>query len=116
MVAWYQKHLGLKTDDYACTFWWKDKDKNDCSSHWSPFADDITYFAPSEKRIMQNFRVDNLEKLLKKLSDEGVTIVGDVKTYGYGKFGGILDNERNNIELGEPINNVFQYFFYIFKL
>ena len=108
MVAWYQKHLGLKTDDYACTFWWKDKDKNDCSSQWSPFADDITYFAPSEKRIIQNFRVDYLEKLFKKLSDEGVTIVGDVKTYGYGKFGWILDSERNKIELRKPINNVFQ--------
>lgn len=101
-------HLGLKTDDYGCTFWCKDKDGNDCSSQWSPFADDTTYFAPSEKQFIQNFRVDNLEKLLEKLSDEGVTIVGDMETYDYGKFGLILDNERNNIELWEPINNVFQ--------
>ena len=21
--AWYKKHLGLNTDDYGCTFWWK---------------------------------------------------------------------------------------------
>ena len=51
---------------------------------------------------MQNFRVDNLELLLQKLSDEGVTIVGDMQTYEYGKFGWILDLEGNKIELWEP--------------
>jgi hypothetical protein len=46
--------------------------------------------------------------LLKKLSDEGVTIVGDVETYEYGKFGWVLDNEGNKIELWEPIDKAFQ--------
>jgi hypothetical protein len=22
---WYNTHLGLNTDQYGCTFWWKDK-------------------------------------------------------------------------------------------
>jgi len=34
---WYGKHLGLPVDDYGCTFWWIDKDGNDCSTQWSPF-------------------------------------------------------------------------------
>src|SRR5690606_24689217 len=25
---WYKKHLGLNTDQYGCTFWWKDKEGN----------------------------------------------------------------------------------------
>jgi D-3-phosphoglycerate dehydrogenase len=108
LVAWYGKHLGLKTDDYGSTFWWKDKDGNDCSNQWSPFAEDTAYFAPSEKQFMQNFRVNDLEGLLKKLSDEGVTIVGDMETYDYGKFGWILDVEGNKIELWEPIDKAFQ--------
>lgn len=33
---WYSKHLGLDTDQYGCTFWWKDKEGNDCSTQWSP--------------------------------------------------------------------------------
>ena len=101
LVAWYKKHLGLKTDDYGSTFWWKDNDGNDCSIQWSPFANDTTYFTPSEKQFMQNFRVHDLENLLKKLSDEGVTIVGDMVTYEYGKFGWVLDSEGNKIELWE---------------
>ena len=108
LVAWYGKYLGLKTDDYGSTFWWKDANGNDCSTQWSPFAADTTYFAPSEKQFMQNFRVDNLELLLQKLSDEGVTIVGDMQTYEYGKFGWILDIEGNKIELWEPIDSIFQ--------
>ena len=108
LVAWYGKYLGLKTDDYGSTFWWKDANGNDCSTQWSPFASDTAYFAPSEKQFMQNFRVDNLELLLQKLSDEGVTIVGDMQTYEYGKFGWILDIEDNKIELWEPIDSIFQ--------
>ena len=108
MVAWYAKHLGLNTDQYGSTFWWKDKEGNDCSTQWSPFVADTNYFEPSEKQFMQNFRVDDLEQLLKKLSDEGVTIIGDVQSYEYGKFGWILDVEGNKIELWEPIDAKFQ--------
>lgn len=108
LVAWYAKHLGLKTDDYGSTFWWKDKNGVDCSTQWSPFSNDTKYFEPSEKEFMQNFRVHDLENLLKKLADEGVTIIGDMETYDYGKFGWILDLEGNKIELWEPIDKAFQ--------
>ncbi len=50
---------------------------------------------------MMNFRVDNLEALLKILREEGVTIVGEMQTYDYGKFGWILDPDGNKIELWE---------------
>ena len=75
LVAWYGKHLGLKTDDYGSTFWWKNNKGEDCSTQWSPFAVDTTYFEPSEKQFMQNFRVENLERLLLQLKEEGVTVV-----------------------------------------
>lgn len=107
LVAWYGKHLGLKTDDYGSTFWWKDKDGNDCLTQWSPFADDTQYFNPSEKQFMQNFRVENLDRLLEQLKAEGVTIVGEPQTFDYGKFGWILDPEGNKIELWEPNDSAF---------
>lgn len=56
---------------------------------------------------MMNFRVDNLEALLEILKEEGVTIVGDMETYDYGKFGWIVDPEGNKIELWEPIDSAF---------
>ena len=108
MVAWYKKHLSLKTDQYGSTFWWKDKEGTHCSTQWSPFVVDTNYFEPSEKQFMPNFREDDLEELLKKLSDEGVTIIGNVQSYEYGKFGWLLDVEGNKIELWEPIDAKFQ--------
>lgn len=105
---WYGKHLGLPIDDYGCSFWWKDKEGNDAMTQWSPFKEDTEYFKPSEKQFMMNFRVENLEELLKALKEEGVTIVGDIQEYDYGKFGWILDPEGNKIELWEPVDSAFQ--------
>lgn len=104
---WYKKHLGLNTDDYGCTFWWKDKEGYDCATQWSPFKSDTNYFSPSEKQFMQNFRVENLEELLATLKQEGVQIIGEMENYDYGKFGWILDIEGNKIELWEPVDKVF---------
>ena len=104
---WYKNHLGLNTDQYGCTFWWKDNEGNDCSTQWSPMKSDTKYFDPSKKEFMMNFRVENLTELLVELEKEGVTIVGEVEEYEYGKFGWILDPEGNKLELWEPVDKAF---------
>lgn len=105
---WYKNHFEIPVDNYGWAFWWKDKEGNDCSTQWSPFEANTTYFQPSEKQFMMNFRVDNLEALLAVLKEEGVTIVGEMESYDYGKFGWILDPEGNKVELWEPIDSAFQ--------
>lgn len=104
---WYKKHLGIPTDQYGWTFWWKDKEGNDCSTQWSPMNSDTSYFKPSESSFMMNFRVDNLVALLKVLKEEGVTIVGEIEEFEYGKFGWILDPDGNKLELWEPVDSAF---------
>jgi len=106
--AWYKTHLGIPTDQYGWTFWWRDENGNKCSTQWSPMNEDTKYFSPSKKQFMFNFRVENLIELLKVLKEEGVTIVGEVEEYSYGKFGWILDSEGNKIELWEPIDSAFE--------
>lgn len=51
---------------------------------------------------MINYRVVHLEKLLERLKKNGVTILDNIKTFEYGKFVHITDNEGNKIELWEP--------------
>ena len=104
---WYKKHLGLNTDDYGCTFWWKNEKGEDCSTQWSPFKSDTNYFEPSQKQFMQNFRVENLERLLEKLKEEGVQILDEMQVFDYGKFAAILDLEGNKIELWDPNDKIF---------
>ncbi|MBL7864662.1 MAG: VOC family protein [Cyclobacteriaceae bacterium] len=108
---WYGKHLGFQVTDWGCSFLWNEVDnpnpKAPARTEWSPFKSDTTYFQPSEKPFMFNYRVENLVELLKVLKEEGVTIVGEMQEYPYGKFGWILDPDGNKIELWEPIDGGF---------
>ena len=105
--AWYKKHLGIPTDNYGWSFWWKDSEGNDAMTQWSPFNEDTEYFDPSEKQFMMNYRVENLKELLEVLKSEGVQVIDKVEEYDYGKFGWILDPEGNKIELWEPVDKAF---------
>lgn len=106
---WYKKHLGLDTDEWGCSFRWREKDQPDsvATTQWSPFKADTNYFEPSKKEFMINYRVDDLEALVGVLKDEGVTICDDIESFEYGKFVHILDNDGNKIELWEPIDEAF---------
>jgi predicted enzyme related to lactoylglutathione lyase len=108
--SWYEKHLSMKGDQWGFAFQWKELDKPDAptaTTAWSPFKKDSTYFSPSEKPFMFNYRVENLVELLNVLKEEGVQIVGDIQEYPYGKFGWIMDPEGNKIELWEPKDDGF---------
>ncbi len=107
LKEWYKNHLGFNIDDWGCTFWWKDANGNPASTQWSPFKSDTQYFLPSKKDYMFNYRVANLKKLLIKLKEEGVSIIGEIEEYEYGKFGWILDPDGNKIELWEPVDSAF---------
>lgn len=63
MRNWYSKHLGLNTDDYGTSFEWRQADASSLKgfTQWSPFTDKTTYFDPSEKDFMINYRVENLQ-------------------------------------------------------
>ncbi|MBW4888838.1 VOC family protein [Mucilaginibacter sp. HMF5004] len=100
---WYQKHLGFNTSAYGTNFEWRDvtDPEKKGTTVWSPFASDTKYFEPSQKEFMLNLVVDNLEELLTQLKAEGVTIVGEMQVYDYGKFAHIIDPEGNKIELWE---------------
>lgn len=100
---WYAKHLGVGE-----VFKWHEVDnvkpEQPAQTVWSPFKKDTDYFAPSEKQFMLNYRVENLEELMKVLKSEGVQQVGEIQSFSYGKFGWILDPEGNKIELWEPVD------------
>ena len=109
MKDWYEKHLGMKMNEYGAMFEFRITDEPDKKGYlqWSLFKEDTKYFQPSEKEFMINYRVADLESLLKELKSAGVEIVDTIETYEYGKFLHIMDPERNKIELWEPVDSVF---------
>lgn len=106
---WYQKHLGIKSGQWGGTFHWKKSEDStkDGFTAWSIFKSDTTYTDPSTKDAMINYRVENLEELLKALKEEGVEIVGEMESYEYGKFGWIMDPNGYKIELWEPFDDEY---------
>lgn len=103
---WYTKNLGLEINDWgSSSFESRNIDRPDeiNSLQWTPFKKESDYFAPSKKEFMINYTVQNIEGLVSKLKENGVTILDSITTYDYGKFIHIMDSEGNKIELWEPI-------------
>ena len=103
---WYSKNLGLEINDWgSSSFESRDVNRPDeiNSLQWCPFKTGDEYFSPSKKEFMVNYRVQNIEGLITKLKENGVTILDDIATYDYGKFVHIMDSQGNKIELWEPI-------------
>lgn len=101
---WYQKHLGINTNQYGAVFEWHqgaDSTKK-AFSQWSPFKETTKYFEPSTKDFMINYRVADLVGLVEQLKQDGVTICDTIEVVSYGKFVHIMDIEGNKIELWEP--------------
>ena len=105
---WYQRNLGLETTEYGSSFEFRNVNRPEEINYlqWNPFKKGSKYFAPSRKEFMINYRVQNIEGLVEKLKNNGVTIVDKIETVEYGKFVHIMDSEGNKIELWEPIDGL----------
>lgn len=106
---WYAENLGLEVNQWGSSFEFRNANRPEKINYlqWSPFKKGSEYFAPSKKEFMINYRVQNIEGLVEKLKNNGVTIVDSIETFDYGKFVHIMDAEGNKIELWEPIDSVF---------
>ena len=106
---WYSQNLGLEVNQWGSSFEFRNAHRPDEINYlqWSPINKGSEYFAPSEKEFMINYRVQNIEGLVAKLKENGVTVLDKIETFDYGKFVHIMDGEGNKIELWEPVDHVF---------
>lgn len=105
MKEWYVKNLGFEMNEWGTvSFEYSNVHKPDkiIPLQWSLFKTGDEYFTPSKKEFMINYTVQNIEGLVKKLKENGVTILDEIATYDFGKFVHIMDSEGNKIELWEP--------------
>ena len=102
---WYVRNLGIEVNNWgSVSFESRNVNNPDevTSLQWKPFKKGDEYFAPSKKEFMINYTVQNIEELVIKLKENGVTILDDIVSYDFGKFIHIMDAEGNKIELWEP--------------
>jgi predicted enzyme related to lactoylglutathione lyase len=105
LAGWYQKHLGMTPAPWSgVDFEWREKDSPETvgKTVWSLFPADTEYFGAGPQQAMINYRVDDLDGLLRKLEDAGVEIDLREQNTEYGRFAWVIDPEGNRIELWEP--------------
>lgn len=94
LADWYKKNLGIDRNK------WEQKAG---PTAFAPVSVDSDMFGSKSQNFMLNFRVVNLDGLLKKLRTSKVKIVKEPEEYeGLGRFASIEDLEGNRIELWEP--------------
>jgi len=96
LAAWYAKNLGIKIEYGSLTF---DGPESMGMTVFSTFAADTAYFGDGPQQFMVNFRVDDLDALLKQLAEDGVKIDPKRQDESYGRFAWIWDPEGNRVEL-----------------
>ena len=80
MNEWYKTHLGFDTTPYGSSFEWRELEDSSKKglTQWNPFSETTTYFEPSTKDFMINYRVENLEALVEELKKEGFGVLTDI--------------------------------------
>ena len=69
---------------------------------WNLAAKDSEWFTPSTGSFMINYRVDDMDGILRRLKDGGVTIFKGPEYHENGSFLWIVDPDGNKVELWEP--------------
>lgn len=100
LSAWYAEHLGIPSQEGGSLAF--DGPESMGMTVFAHFPQTTKYFGEGSQQAMVNFRVDNLDALLEKLTGAGVRVDPNREDYGYGRFGWIWDPEGNRIELWEP--------------
>lgn len=101
LAAWYQQHLGIPLDP-GQTYATLSSSAAGEVTVWSTFPESTQYFEPSRAPFMLNYRVRDLDAMLRQLREAGVPVEDRVEEYEYGRFGWASDPEGNRFELWEP--------------
>ncbi|MGI9370203.1 MAG: VOC family protein [Ruegeria sp.] len=97
LAQWYETHLGVNRIDPVP---WKQAEGY---TVFAPFAEDTDYFGDAAQQWMINFRVGDLDAMIRQLRSAGIAIETRPKWDSeIGRFARLHDPEGNPIELWQP--------------
>ncbi|MDZ4803209.1 MAG: VOC family protein [Bryobacteraceae bacterium] len=99
LYSWYERHLGLTRSKGFFAF---PASAQRAQVVFAFFGRDNDYFPPAQKAMI-NLQVDDLDGVLDRLIDEGVTVDPKRDSYSFGKFGWFTAPEGNRVELWQPV-------------
>lgn len=104
LIEWYRDLLGLDMQDWGGAVVTSEA----MAAHpgagtvFSPFAAGTDYMEPSTKAFMINLAVDDLDGVLARCAEHGVTPLKTFPDDFNGRFAHIMDPEGTKIELWQP--------------
>ena len=101
LSRWYAEHLGITTQEGGSLVF--EGPESAGVTVFAHFPADTSYFGEGARQTMIDFRVDDLDELLKQLVAGGVQIDAKRENHTYGRFAWIWDPEGNRVELWQPV-------------
>ena len=104
LAAWYAKHLGLQLESFggAVLRWPTDRANDEGLTVWHLAKHDSEWFAPSPSSFMINYRIDDMDGMIRQLAEGGIALVNGPEQQPNGRFAWVMDPEGNKVELWEP--------------
>ena len=99
LYKWYERHFGLVRSDGSFAF---PASTQRAQVVFAFFGQEDAYFPPAQKAMI-NLQVDDLDGVLDRLIDEGVTVDPKRESYDFGRVGWFTDPEGNRVELWQPV-------------
>jgi len=100
LAEWYEEHLGVTRSptSYEDEPWQQEQGP----TIFAPFENDTEFFGRPSQSWMINFRVNDLDAMVKQLEMAGIEVEVDKAEYPNGRFARLLDPESNPIQLWQP--------------
>jgi glyoxylase I family protein len=100
LSAWYDTHLGIDPvpQSYGGTCWWQQAGP----TVFTAMAADSPALGDPPRSWAINFRVADLDAMVRQLRDGGIDVMVHPETYPNGRFAELRDPEGNPIQLWEP--------------
>jgi predicted enzyme related to lactoylglutathione lyase len=97
---WYKDHLGvdLVPSNYDERSWHQEAGP----TVFAPFPESTPYFGDARHTWMINFRVRDLDAMIRQLRSASIEVVLDPERYPNGRFARLRDPEGNPIQLWQP--------------
>lgn len=97
---WYATHLGVEPapESYDVPSWWQQPGPTVLAA----MSADSEHFGGPTQSWSINFRVPDLDAMVKQLREAGITVDIDPETYANGRFATLRDPEGNVVQLWEP--------------
>lgn len=97
---WYRDHLGIQQppESYEQRSW----EQEAGPTVFAPFPADSEHFRTNAQQWSINFRVRDLDAMVKQLRDAGIEVETHAEEYPNGRFAELVDPEGNPIQLWQP--------------